>query len=178
MNNDINLISNKDASSLREKKRLKQIRTAAIASLIIVAIVSILIFIISSQTSLASIKKEENSTLTNISYLNKKAAKLAIINSRIKDISDIMQKRKNYASTINTFLQLMPPGVYTTSLELEKKDVALVVNSTSLLSIDKFINSMVDLASKKQMIDGVTIESLNINAKTRTYTLSIKTTLL
>ena len=178
MNNDINLISNKDADSLKAKKRLKQIRTIAIISLAAVAFLSIIIFIINSQSSLDAIKKDENSTLQSISYLNKKAAKLAIINNRLKDISDIMNKRKNYTNTVNTLLQLMPPGLSTTTLELGKKDVVLVVNANSLLLIDKFLNSIIDLSSKKQIISNITIESLIVNQKTGSYALSVKTTLL
>ena len=178
MSNDINLISNKDAASLNAKKRLKQIRIIAIASLVVVALLSIIIFIINSQTSLSGIKKDQNSTIQSISYLNKKSAKLAIINNRLKDISDIMEKRKNYTNTINTLLQLMPPGVSTTTLELSKKDVVLIVHSNSLLSIDKFLNSIIDLSSKKQVISSVIIESLIINQKTGSYSLSLKTTLL
>ena len=105
MNNDINLISNKDATLLKGKKRLKQIRIIAVISLVIVALISVIIFIINSQTSLSSIKKDENSTIQSISYLNKKAAKLAIVNNRLKDISDILKKRKNYTSAISTLLQ-------------------------------------------------------------------------
>jgi len=178
MNNDINLISNKDVASLKAKKRLKLTRTIAIASLVIATLLSIIVFIINTQTSLSSIKKDENSTLQSISYLNKKTAKLAIINNRLKDISDILEKRKNYTSAINTLLQLMPPGLSTTTLELSKKDVLLVVHSNSLLLIDKFLNSIIDLSSKKQVISSVTIESLTTNQKTGSYSLSVKTSLL
>ncbi len=178
MSNDINLISNKDAASLKAGKRLKQVRVVAVISLVAVALISVIIFIINSQNPLASIKKDENSTLQSISYLNKKTAKLAIINNRLKDISDILQKRKNYTSAINTMLQLMPPGVSTAALELNKNDVVLVVSSNSLLSIDKFLNSIIDLSSKKQVISSVIIESLVVNNKTGSYSLSIKTTLL
>src|ERR1035437_451551 len=178
MNNDINLISNKDTAFLKAKNRLKQTRTIAIISLVIIALVSIVVFIINSQTSLTGIKNDENSTLQNISYLNKKAAKLAIINNRLKDISDILGKRKNYTNAINTLLQLMPPGLSTSTLELDKKDVALVVNSNSLLLIDKFLNSIIDLSAKKQVIGSVTIESLIVNPKTGNYSLSVITTLL
>jgi Tfp pilus assembly protein PilN len=178
MNNDINLVSNKDAATLKEKKRLKQARTTAIVSLAVVAFVSILIFIVSSQTSLSSIKKDENTAISNISYLNKKAAKLAVVNERLKDISDILQKRKNYTSAINTLLQLMPPDVYTSTLELDKENIVLVANSNSLLSIDKFINATIDLSSKKQVISSVTIESVILNQRSGNYSVSIKSKLL
>ncbi len=178
MSNDINLVSNKDEASLKEKRRLRQVRVIAVVSLVVVALASVLIFIINSQTSLSSIKKDENSTLANISYLNKKAAKLAIVNERLKNISDILQKRKNYTSAINTLLQLMPPGVYTATLELDKNDVFLVANSNSLLSIDKLLNGVIDLSSKKQVIGSVRIESLTVNVKTGNYSISIKTKLL
>lgn len=178
MNSEINLISKNDAQAIKEKKRLKTIRAIAVVSLVFIALTSVLIFIISSQLSLSSIRKDENSTLQSISFLNKKAAKLAIMNDRLKDISDILQKRKNYISAINTLLQLMPPDVYTATLELDKKNVLLVVNSRSLLSIDKFLNSIIDLSSKKQTINGVIIESLTVNEKTGNYSLSIKIILL
>jgi len=178
MNNEINLISNKDADSLKTQKRLKQTRTIAIVSLAIVALLSVIIFIINTQSSLAGIKKDQNSTIQSITYLNKKAAKLAIINNRLKDISSILEKRKNYTSVINTLLRLMPPGVTTTTLELGKKEVILVVHANSLLLIDKFLNSVIDLSLKKQIINTVTINSLSVNKKTGIYSLSIKTTLL
>lgn len=178
MNNDINLISNDDAASLKAKKRLKQTRTIAIVSLVIVALVSIIVFVINTQTSLPGIKNDENSTLQSISYLNKKTAKLAVINNRLIDISDILKKRTNYTNAINTLLQLMPPGLSTANLEIDKKDVALVVNSSSLLLIDKFLNSIIDLSAKKQVISGVIIESITLNQKTGSYSLSFKTALL
>jgi hypothetical protein len=178
MNNDINLISNNDAASLKAKKRLKQTRTVAIVSLVIVALVSIIVFVINIQTSLTGIKNDENSTLQSISYLNKKTAKLAVINNRLIDISDILKKRTNYTNAINTLLQLMPPGLSTTSLEIDKKDVSFVVNASSLLLIDKFLNSVIDLSAKKQVISGVLIESIIANQKTGSYSLSVKTTLL
>lgn len=178
MSNDINLISNKDVASLKAKKRLKQIRAIAIISLAIVALSSIIVFIVNSQTSLAGIKKDENSTLQSISYLNQKAAKLAIINNRLRDVSDILEKRKNYTNAVNTLLQLMAPGLSTTTLELGEKDVTLVVHSDSLLLIDRFLNSIIDLSSKKQIISGVTIDSLIFNQKAGNYSLSVRTTLL
>jgi hypothetical protein len=178
MSNDINLISNNDTASLKAKKRLKLARIIAIISLGIVALLSILIFIINSQNSLPSVKKDENSTIQSISYLSKKTAKLAIINNRILEISDILGKRKNYTSAINAFLQLMPAGLTTTDLELNKKDVILVVQSNSLISIDKFLNSMIALSAKKQVIDSLIIENLTVNQKTGSYAISFKTTLL
>jgi len=178
MNNDINLVSNKDTASLKAKKRLKQTRAIAIVSLVIVASLSIIVFIINSQTSLAGIKKDENSTIQSISYLNKKTAKLAIINNRLRDVSDILEKRKNYTNAVNTLLQLMAPGLSTTTLELGEKDVTLVVHSDSLLLIDKFLNSIIDLSSKKQIISGVTIDSLIFDQKAGNYSLSVRTTLL
>ncbi len=178
MSNDINLISNKDVASLKAKKRLKLTRTIAIISLTIVALLSITVFIITSQSSLEGIRKDGNSALQSISYLNKKTAKLAIINNRLRDISDILEKRKNYTSAINTLLQLMPPELSATALELDKKDVRLVVRSNSLLLIDKFLNSIIDLSAKKQVIGSITIESLITNQKTGNYSLSVKTKLL
>lgn len=178
MNSEINLISNNDAASIKEQKRLKTVRYAAVVCLILVALISVLIFVINSQIALSSIKKDENSTLQSISSLNSKAAKLTIINSRVKDISTILQKRKNYTSAINTLQQQMTPDVHMTSLELDKNDILFVVNSNSLLSLNKFLDNIITLASNNKLLNSVLIESLTVNEKTGSYALIVKATLL
>ena len=178
MTNNINLVSNENAASVKEKNRLKIVRAVAAVSLALVALISVFIFLANSQISLSSIKKDENSTIQSISFLNKKTAKLAIINNRLKDITTIMQKRKNYRSIIAKFMEIAPSGVYILTLEIDKSDVLIVVNSNSLLLLDKFLNNVNELSIKKQYLSGLTIESLTVNAKQGNYALTLKTKIL
>ena len=174
MTNNINLVSNQTAASVKEKNRLKIVRISASVSLAVVALISIFIFIVNSQISLSSIKKDENSTIQSISFLNKKTAKLAIINNRLKDITNIMQKRRNYRRLISKFTEIMPGGVYPLTLEIDKNDILLIVNSNSLLLLDKFLNNTNELSLKKSYINGLSIESLTVNEKQGNYSLALR----
>ncbi len=178
MNNDINLVSSQESTSLNEKKRLKMIRVTAVVSLTVVALSSILIFILYSSLSLSSIKKDQDSTLNSISFLHKKSAELAIINNRLTDITNILQKRKNYTNAIATIRQQMPAGVSTTDLEINKDNVVLIVSSNSLQSIDTFLNNVISLSQKQKVVSKIFIESLTVNEKSGSYSLSLSATLL
>ncbi len=178
MNNDINLVGNQQQESLKEKKRLKTVRIAAVVSLIVISLMSLIIFILYSSLSLGSIKNDQNSTLNSISYLHSKAAQLAIVNNRLVDISNVLSKRKNYTNSINILKQQMPPGVTTSQLSISNGNVTFVVSSQSLDSLNTFLNNIISLAQKQQTIDKIYIESLVINTKTGSYSLSIKASLL
>lgn len=178
MSNDINLVSGNNAAIEKEKKRLKTVRYVAVGALVLVALISILIFILNSQIGLASIKRDEGSTLQNISFLRQKAAKLAMVNNRVKDISEVLQKRKNYSETIKTIREQMPQDVYTVSLELDKKELLIIVNSSSLLSINKFLDNIISLSANKKIVRNVLIESLTVNNKTGYYSLTLKANVL
>lgn len=178
MNNDINLVSSQESSSLKEKKRLKTIRVAAVVSLVVVALSSVLIFLLYSSLSLSSIKKDQDSTLNSISFLHKKSAELAIINNRLLDITNILQKRKNYTKAIATIRGQMPAGVNIIELEINKDEVLMVANSSSLSSINTFLNNVIALAQKQQTVSKIFIESITVNEKTGSYSLSLRATLL
>lgn len=178
MTNDINLVSNKDEATLKQKKQLRAVRVVAVISLAMIVLFSVLIFIISSLIGLQSIKNSENSTLNSISFLHKKEAELAIVNNRLQDITTILQNRKNYTSDINTLLKIIPSGVYVNSIEINKDSLTMVIVSNSLLSINDFLNSLIGFAQKNQLVKNLIIESLSINGKTGLYSLSIQATIL
>ena len=178
MVNDINLVSNKDESTLKQKKQLRFVRITAVVSLAIVFLFSVLIFVISSMIGLSSIKNSENSALNSISFLHKKEAELAIVNNRLQDITTILQNRKNYTSEINSLLQIIPSGAYVNSIEINKDSLTLVIVSNSLLPINSFLNSLTGFAQKNQLVKDVIIENLSINGKTGLYSLSIQATIL
>ena len=178
MNNNINLVGNQETESLKEKKRLRIVRIAAIGSLVFVTLTSLLIFILYSALSLSSIKKDQDSALNSISFLHKQAAELAVVNSRLTDINNILKKRKDYTKAITTIKGLMPDGVNISEIEVSKDDLAIVVTSNSLQSLNTFLTGFTNLAKKQQTIEKVFIESLTLNQKVGNYSLSLKATLL
>ncbi|PIP75067.1 MAG: hypothetical protein CO135_03250 [Candidatus Levybacteria bacterium CG_4_9_14_3_um_filter_35_16] len=178
MSNYINLIQNKDEEINKEKKRIKILNFIAASFLTIIVLCAIIIFIISTQFSLASIKKDQNTAIFGISQLKDKAGKLLMVNDRIKGIAEILNKRKDYSNISNSLLELVPQGVVIKSFSFDKDNVGISVSSNSLALINTFLNSLISFSSQKKLIKNLVMEGIIVNTKTGQYTLSIGGTIL
>lgn len=174
MNSDINLIKKESGVILAE--RIKPLRMFAITIASLVVLLSVTFFIITRQESLGSIKAEQNSLFQNISFLKDKAAKLNFLNDRVRNIESIIRVRKNYINTVSIILDGMPSDVLSTSLTLDKENILLTVYSSSLSSVNKFLNNTIEVTQEKHLLRDLIIESLT--AQNRQYLLTLKAKLL
>lgn len=156
----------------------KILRIVAFLTLFIVASSSILAFIATRQISIPSIKKDQNTTLYSLSFLRKKEAKVLIINDRLKNIGGVLKERKNYLNTVTAILK-ETTGVSATTLSVDKDTIELTVSSSSLLSINNFLNNLISSTTKRTIkIRDLSIESLTLNRQGGNYSLSVKAKLL
>lgn len=177
MINDINLLVGKDANYLRQKKLLSLVRIIAFTSLGIVAILSVIVFFLNSQFSLASVKSQEDAVLQNLSSFSKKQAKLFIVNNRITNIATILNRRADYYKILSLILDRVPTDVSINRIEIDKKKISLTVSSNSLSPINILINNFVDMVRKKETITSLVLNSLTLNAKTGRYSISLDASL-
>lgn len=173
MNNNINLVSSQDEAYARKAKALRNARLVAFGSLIIVALLSIGVFILQASVPLDSVKKQEAETLTNLASLHGKVAKLYLVNDRLSNIQQIETKRQSYINTINTLVQSVPPEMTIDSFNVDKKTVVLSASGQSLNNVDDFINAMVEMGNQGKLIKGVTIENVVANAVSSKYSVTI-----
>lgn len=174
MNSDINLLSNVDTGLQRQKKWEKVLRILSFLSLIFVGLSSIIVFLLSQQFSLSSITKEQQLVLQKISNLRKKEAKLLVINNRLRGIFDILNKRLDYSKTTNSILQKVPSEVMIEKLAIDNNKVFLTASSDSLLSINNLIDSLIDMAKKKETITFIVLNSLSLSEKTSRYLINLE----
>lgn len=174
MNNDINLVHDKNTENFVLKARAKIFRNVAIIALSVISFLSILLFILASTSPLSSIKKNENTTLYNISFLHAKSAKLYLLNDRLKNISTILSTRKNYTETLGTLLSEVPSDASANTFEIDKDNIVLKVSSKSLIPINKFLDSFINLSSTKKIIKDIIITGLTLDKQTGTYSIFVK----
>ncbi len=174
MKTDINLASGVLVESASKNKTLKILRISAISGVIFLAATSILLFLLINQISPDKVKKQEDQILFSIKLLHERQAKIAIVNSKISDISKILDSRTNYEFEMNSFLEKIPNDVSVNSLEIDKAKVTITVSSNSLSSIDKMLNSFLEMIARKQIIKSITIQSISSDPISSTYNLSIK----
>ena len=174
MKADINLALGALVESAQKSRLLRILRITALASITLILIASVSLFLLINSISPDKIKKEKDQILFSIKFLNERQAKIAIVNSKIADISKILDNRTNYESEINTFLEKIPNDVSINSFEIDKAKVAITASSDSLSSIDSMLNTFIEMTAKKQIIKSLTIGSLTSDQKSGNYSLSIK----
>lgn len=174
MSSSINLVSTKNDQLEKELKRLRLFRIIAVISLILVASVSVIIFVINITLPIPAIKKNQEQALSGISLLREKLVKNFLINDRVRNISEIISKRKNYSSTLENLLSKVSADLSVDTFEVEGKIVSISISGDSLIPINNFLNNIIELGNKGKIIKNVLIESLTLNSTNGKYTLSMK----
>lgn len=178
MNNNINLVSNKNSQIESELRILYILRFTAVAMLITVALTSIAIFVISVQIPLAELKREEDSTIAQISQMHKKLATYYLSKDRINNLNTLISTRKDYTKTIKPLLAKVPNNLKIDDLDVEDDKIILTVSGSSLVEINNIINDLVMLSGKMQYINNLKIDSLNLNSTQGNYAVTFKADLL
>lgn len=174
MKSEINLLSPAQTDRTKSSGTLRILRIAAISCLSVLLGISIILFFLSRALSPVAIKEKENEVLYSLSLLHKKEAKLVVINDRVRDIPNLLQARPNFDISINAILQKIPEGVSINSMAVDKDKIVLTVSSSSLLSINNLMKSLIDMAKNRKIIKNVTVDSLTADIKGGGYSLSIK----
>lgn len=178
MSSDINLLIKTDVKLLKQQKRLKIFRIIAVGFLVLVLLVSTSIYLLNRRLSSSSIKKDQDSLLNQMLTVRKRQAKLTTINNRINNVSDLLKKRVDTHKIVNTLLGKMPDGISVDSLEFAGKTISIKISSDSLRSVDELINNLIGMGRKKEIINALTLDSLDVTEATGKYLVSIKASLI
>jgi hypothetical protein len=178
MNSGINLLSKKEDVSLKEKKRVKLLRIIAIACLSVTGLTIVTLIILYSQLKIASIKRDQESAIKNMSFLHEKSAKLMAINDRVGIITEVLKKRKDFQDTITVLEKQIATSFKINSIDISSDEVNMRLSSPSLYDSKVFIDKMETLAAQKKVIKDLTIESVNYDIKNNRYNLVISASLL
>lgn len=142
---DINLAGK--GSDLPKKERVEKVRLISFASLFIVAVLSILVFLVNLRFSTSTVKKQETQVSQNLSSYNQTIAKISLLNSRLSDISSILAGRADYSQNLETIINSLGSNSTVTSYRVQGKVLIISVSSSSLLDLNDFLNKTLALSS-------------------------------
>lgn len=174
MNTNINLVPPKSREYLEKQRREKIVNIFATTFPIIVGVISLIIFLVTQAVNPISIKKQQDETINKIAKLQDRKIKLFIVNDRLDNISLLLEGRRNFADNINAFLSRMPADVSLDNLEVDNKQIILTASSISLRSIDEFINNLIKLAEKKEVVQTLFLYELTFEEGKNKYLVSLK----
>lgn len=177
MNTNINLILPKDKEFLEQQNRLRMVRITAIVFPTLVGIISLIIFLITQAINPVFIKKQQEETINKIAKLQDRKIKIFIINDRLENIGQILEKRRNFSDNINTLLSKIPSEIFLENLEMDNEALLFTVSSTSLRAIDEFINNLIDMGQRKEVIHSLSLDTLAFDEDKSNYLVSFKSKL-
>lgn len=174
MNDPINLVKAQDKENFRRERKIFIFRIISLVFISFVGLVSIILFILYLRISPEAIRREQSQVVQSIAFQKNKLAKLNLLNDRLRGINQVLRERKNYTTILNSILSEIPQEARAQVLSINKSSVSLTVTSSSLLPLNKFLNNILELSENKKYIREMVIESLTIDSRTGSYSLSIK----
>lgn len=174
---DINFLLRRDEESLKRQKRVKILNFISVMLLIGIGVMSLIIFLLIQITNVSSIKKEQEDILRKISQFQNRKTKLFVLDNRINNIQEILEKRKDLSKVTSGLLTKTPARLSIENLQIDDKVISLTAQSTSLFAIGEFINNLTDMVRKKEIISSLTLDSLVFDESKNSYQVSIKSEL-
>lgn len=174
----INLISNQSNDLEQKLRRLMIVRVIAIVFLSFVGLLTVVVFVLSLSIPIPQIKKEESGTLSSISYLQDKAAKIYLANDRVNNIKNITVKRNNYSDLITKIASGITEDVSVDALSIDQNILLLTVSGRSLESVNKVIDYMVGLGNNRKLLSNVSADTVSLNTSTLRYSVSFKSAII
>lgn len=174
MNTDINIILPKNLGQIEHQSRIKAARMIAFIFPLIVGAVSLGIFLFIQSINPASIIREQDDVKSQISKLDNRKIKLFLVNNRVDNIKDLLQRRKDFFKSIDTVLTQMPDDLLVDTMDMDNKIILLTITSPSLSSVDQFLNNLIVMAKKKELISSLTLNSLTFDETKNNYLVSLK----
>src|SRR5438445_12592807 len=100
MSNNINLLAKKNIENVQKEKALQLFKRIAIVFLLFTSGSSLLLFILTLNPALPSLKQQENNVVTNLSFTQGKVAKYLLVKNRLTLITGILKNRYPLESVI------------------------------------------------------------------------------
>lgn len=174
MSADINLLLPKDEASLKRHRKIKIFNFLAIISLAATGAISLILFLMIQSIDVSSIEKEQNNVLQQISKFQDRQAKLFVLEDRINNVSEILEKKKDLSIAVSGLLKNIPSGLIVDAMEIDNDSVSITAKSSSLSTIGGFVTNLTDMVRKKEVISSLTINSLIYDENNAFYQVSVK----
>ena len=174
MSSSINLVSPKNEQLDKEQNRLRIVKILAFTTMALVVVVAVLVFVINLTLPIGSIKREEATTLSNISAVHKKLAQYYLVEDRVNNLANVISQRKKIPDIADALLTAIPQELSISSMQIDAKKVSLIISGSSLISMNKFIDDVIMLDSKNKIIKNIIIQQLSLDVKSGQYSISVQ----
>ena len=172
MSVNINLISSTDNEDPR-KKRLRKLKNFSFILLFLVGFMSLMVFLIDYRFSVNYVRGQQADLIKKISIYDNTALKIILLNSRLNEISTLLDDRPKYNKIATEIAKGLGSSINVKEIKIADSGISISVSSPSLLSLNEFLNNILRIKEAK-LIKSVNLESLSIESSAYVIEISIQ----
>jgi hypothetical protein len=176
MNEGINLLLDPKKSSGPSAlfRRLQKVRLFAVGLLFLVSVVSVILFILVTISPLPTLQKQEQFLRQSLTASKDDIAKLNIVEAQTDIIDQLVNKRQSIDKPISLVQSKMTSDMSVTEIQTDKATMSLTVESSSLQSLDTFLNALAAYVQSKNTFSNVTLVDLTTDESTNQYAVTVQ----
>jgi Tfp pilus assembly protein PilN len=175
MNEGINLLEpNKNSSPVGFVRHIQKMRIFVISLLFLVSVFSVILFILVTLSPLPALQRQEEELQQNLLQSKSDITKLALLNERTTAIQSVLNKRASLDQTIGLIEDKLPQDTTFTAIQGDNKSMTITVESTSLQSLDTFMNGIVGYIAARKAFTKITLLDLTNDQTTDEYSATIQ----
>ncbi|HVA96281.1 MAG TPA: hypothetical protein VND99_01380 [Candidatus Acidoferrales bacterium] len=179
MSEGINLLEpNRKSTTDVFLRRIQTTRFIMVGLLFIVSVSAVILFILVALSPLPALHSQEQSLRQTLASSKSDIVKLELVNERADAIDGVMKKRHALDQTIGLIQSKLSKDSQITAMKGDSKTMTVTVESSSLQSLDSFLNGLIALVQDKKSFSNVTLTDLTTDDVTNTFSVSISLNLL
>lgn len=160
------------------EKDTKILWIIASSTLLIVAVSSIIIFVMKMQSQLPVLQKNENDLLSSMSLFQTKIIKHILFTDRLNNIESIISKRTLFDTKLDEVMLIISSELKIHNISMDKKKLSLTMATLSLASIETFNEKLKEMLDNKKLFSRVSFSGITVNQKKGEYSFTIEADLL
>lgn len=123
------------------------------------------------QIQMEELTAEEAQLTSDVNSDPEKKVKFLTVRERLSEIQDIMKKRQNLNTRVESVAQTLPADVGVRLIESDKNIVKVRVSASDLVSLDNLIDQRIEeyASERNRGVKRVELTGFNLNPKTLLY---------
>lgn len=173
MDENINLLGGKQPPKDQERF-IPIVRNISIGLLGLVVCLTVLFFILKSQSSLPTLEAQQKQLISTLNTQNLKVGKFLFIKDRINVSKQISTSRFAVDVPLGTLKKSLMPGILLDRLTLDKQSFSLTIGSNSIGIMHNYLENFQLTTAKDPIFKRITLEGVTYDEKNNRYTVLIQ----
>ena len=179
MNEGINLLNpHKESTPVAFVHRIRIMRIITIGLLFTVSVSAIILFILVALSPLPALQNQEQSLRQTLSQSKNDIVKLTLVNERTSAIDTVLNKRKQLDQVLALIQSTLTGNATVTAIQGDEKSMTLTVESSSLQTLDAFLNGLIGFVQEKKALSRVILVDLTTDEANNQYAVTVHIDLL